>query len=1592
MVSQELQLPSKQFRLHEPTLQVAETRRYDQFFGSVRKPSQSLELPRFEGSDQEAQETADEDGYAYAKPDGYQYNEPPIAADPPEEDPEPVVQSPPFPDASQPELVAGPGDAIITPLSPLTQTDIDAASLRPQKPLVDGQNPQVSALATDHSDSGSSCTDDNDQNCWPHGYPGVIPGEAGTDYPILSEIVPTDFNCDDQQFSGYYADTDERARCQVFHVCLKGNKYRRTRQWSFLCPNGTIYSQSDFVCVWWADAPECNGATVRSLYNLNEQLGWDNVTEGSSSSSSSRRNSNFRSGNSNLDESLQSAMSALSPASASRNAAFVNSAVPTTYRPTTTKGTQASSATRTALPYRVPVKVNGETGRARTKLQEVTQNALHGAAHELEYGDDTEHDVDESSNFETSLRQQSESRHKSKTASALHKSTSEAYELKGAPDAIQPLVVNRPSSGGGQPEVPPAQGNFDDEEVAPHHVVMMPSIQRNPDGSESFAEVPVMFPHGTTDASEGYRYPVPTSTPGPSEGYQYPTPTSTPAPTYLPPFNEYRETPSTTTENYPTPTIPTEPPLDNENYEADYQSTTTEQPSTTTDRSAGYRYTDSTTTEQADGYRYPNPTDQSDGYQYPNPTSNDQADGYRYPNPAKTDESGYKYPNPAKTSDESGFKYPNPTATDQEDGYRYPNPNSVTTERSGAIRYTNTNPTTTEQSTGYSYTNPTTTEQSAGYRYTNTNPTTTEQSTSYSYPDSTTTEQNAGYKYTDATTTEQNGGYRYTESTTTEQPGGYRYPNPTTTERSSGYRYTNPSTTPATTEQTTTEDASGYQYPAPNQQEQLREADGYRYPTPTTTEQPTTTTNVPTPSINEDYQVTGNDIITDGYQPETTRSPETPRPVYGVPVSTFNTERNQDIVVSTTPATTTTNEIPVGGYLPPKNNEVSDDAPIPVVAKQAEEDDGSDDDTVGISADEEIDYEDEENEVAGVTGPADEGGYGYHLPTPPSSNPIVLKGGNLGTHTQLYIPNLREQISKKRQELTGSITSPQYYYNYGKSHTDSDEKLNEILRQIQSGGIEAVDSTGKPIGFSQLKNLLLTSPRGSVELKSEVDSVTSSSTEVPAAPQQPPVPQRQLEDQPFFTTVTTANIIPNNNNNNNLIFNTNQNQQSGAIPSPSGFYLPPNSNNNNNNNNQQAQQYYSVSNNVQSPTPGYEIKLPNREFESHSVEANVIDTNRNNNNNAFTQSQYQSQSGNGVFTTSTIANVQQPVQPQQQQQGRVQYQEVNIPYTSNQNPVPPQQQFFGSQQSYSSRDPTPATLVIPSGNYLPPRQQDFERQSLLNNLVLPATQTQPQQQPTQQQRFVGNENQQNTNNYASPPAEKPKGQYLPPRATSSILQSQYYTGEASQQPKPTYVSQPIQLNENLQLQQSFAQPLPPQTSNENRSTGRSAGVKDIKIVPALFVHQHTSVASQREQQPEIQGNIIENVFQTLEASPSNYLPSETAASHFGARNSLAQQLNQIASNSANLPQASGGRQFSRRSNANGGSSSSSSSAVTIEKAPPVSTFTLEDARTPDELQKYHHQDLKRFHKETIVTQGGSILDDSGAPHQQPRSTSASIAL
>ncbi|XP_064103410.1 probable cyclin-dependent serine/threonine-protein kinase DDB_G0292550 [Macrobrachium nipponense] len=92
----------------------------------------------------------------------------------------------------------------------------------------------------------------------------AIPGGGipGRDYPIFAFVPSTGFNCRGRM-PGYYADT--QTGCQVFHICQANN-----RKDSFLCANGTIFSQRNFVCDWWFSV-DCS--TAETFYGLNSEIG-----------------------------------------------------------------------------------------------------------------------------------------------------------------------------------------------------------------------------------------------------------------------------------------------------------------------------------------------------------------------------------------------------------------------------------------------------------------------------------------------------------------------------------------------------------------------------------------------------------------------------------------------------------------------------------------------------------------------------------------------------------------------------------------------------------------------------------------------------------------------------------------------------------------------------------------------------------------------------------------------------------------------------------------------------------------------------------------------------------------------------------------------------------------------------------------------------------------------------------------------------------------------------------------------------------------------------------------------------------------------
>ncbi|XP_036145252.1 LOW QUALITY PROTEIN: mucin-5AC [Monomorium pharaonis] len=88
-----------------------------------------------------------------------------------------------------------------------------------------------------------------------------VTGQPGLDYPALTSIPATSFSCRGLR-GGYYADLE--TNCQVFHICDNGRKI------SFLCPNGTIFQQSQLICDWWFKV-DCSKST--ELYEQSaEQL------------------------------------------------------------------------------------------------------------------------------------------------------------------------------------------------------------------------------------------------------------------------------------------------------------------------------------------------------------------------------------------------------------------------------------------------------------------------------------------------------------------------------------------------------------------------------------------------------------------------------------------------------------------------------------------------------------------------------------------------------------------------------------------------------------------------------------------------------------------------------------------------------------------------------------------------------------------------------------------------------------------------------------------------------------------------------------------------------------------------------------------------------------------------------------------------------------------------------------------------------------------------------------------------------------------------------------------------------------------------
>ncbi|SPP87983.1 uncharacterized protein LOC117589534 isoform X3 [Drosophila guanche] len=113
-----------------------------------------------------------------------------------------------------------------------------------------------------NTDSGEDHATATTADKGPNKHPGPSTGRAGIDYPNYSVIPQTSFECTKQRYKGFFGDPE--TNCQVWHYCdLNGGKA------SFLCPNGTIFSQIALTCDWWFNV-KCS--TTAQLYVLNERL------------------------------------------------------------------------------------------------------------------------------------------------------------------------------------------------------------------------------------------------------------------------------------------------------------------------------------------------------------------------------------------------------------------------------------------------------------------------------------------------------------------------------------------------------------------------------------------------------------------------------------------------------------------------------------------------------------------------------------------------------------------------------------------------------------------------------------------------------------------------------------------------------------------------------------------------------------------------------------------------------------------------------------------------------------------------------------------------------------------------------------------------------------------------------------------------------------------------------------------------------------------------------------------------------------------------------------------------------------------------
>ncbi|KAL7637569.1 UNVERIFIED_CONTAM: hypothetical protein RMT77_012297 [Armadillidium vulgare] len=87
----------------------------------------------------------------------------------------------------------------------------------------------------------------------------------GSETILRTATFTESFSCDGLPY-GYYA--DDANNCEIFHICYPINDEEgnllETAQFSFVCPNQTIFNQESLTCVLEGEAVPCGEA--RSLF------------------------------------------------------------------------------------------------------------------------------------------------------------------------------------------------------------------------------------------------------------------------------------------------------------------------------------------------------------------------------------------------------------------------------------------------------------------------------------------------------------------------------------------------------------------------------------------------------------------------------------------------------------------------------------------------------------------------------------------------------------------------------------------------------------------------------------------------------------------------------------------------------------------------------------------------------------------------------------------------------------------------------------------------------------------------------------------------------------------------------------------------------------------------------------------------------------------------------------------------------------------------------------------------------------------------------------------------------------------------------